>query len=101
MIDEAQLLSELPLALKNYLDDAGYELQVLLTGSAQIGRTGFGEGSSASAMLRLLHSAKSYGRSPPMLSAPGPSGHKPDPGRRHLSESPGFGYSMFVSEEEP
>lgn len=41
-IDEAQLLPELPLALKNYLDDAGDELQVLLTGSAQIGRTGFG-----------------------------------------------------------
>src|SRR5690625_4231335 len=41
-IDEAQLLPELPLALKNYLDDTGDELQVLLTGSAQIGRTGFG-----------------------------------------------------------
>ncbi|WP_120004095.1 DUF4143 domain-containing protein [Nesterenkonia muleiensis] len=41
-VDEAQLLPELPLALKNYLDETGDGVQALLTGSAQIGRSGLG-----------------------------------------------------------
>ncbi|NLS09993.1 AAA family ATPase [Nesterenkonia sp. MY13] len=41
-IDEAQLLPDLPLALKNYLNETGDDVQAILTGSAQIGRSSLG-----------------------------------------------------------
>lgn len=41
-IDEAQLIPELPLALKRLLDERQDELSGLLTGSAEIGRQGLG-----------------------------------------------------------
>lgn len=41
-IDEAQLLPELPMALKTLLDETGESIQCVLTGSAAIGRTGLG-----------------------------------------------------------
>lgn len=41
-IDEAQLLPELPLALKGLMDERGDQISCLLTGSAAIGRTGLG-----------------------------------------------------------
>lgn len=41
-IDEAQLLPELPLALKALLDATDESIQCILTGSAAIGRTGLG-----------------------------------------------------------
>lgn len=42
IIDEAQLIPELPLALKEYVDQRPAGNQFLLTGSASIGRTGLG-----------------------------------------------------------
>lgn len=41
-IDEAQLLPELPLALKALLDETDESVQCVLTGSAAIGQTGLG-----------------------------------------------------------
>lgn len=41
-IDEAQLAPELPLAIKHYLDSHNDQAQIILTGSAAIGRTGLG-----------------------------------------------------------
>lgn len=41
-IDEAQLVAELPLALKRLLDETEDQLSGLLTGSAEIGRKGLG-----------------------------------------------------------
>lgn len=41
-IDEAQLLPELPLALKALLDETDESIQCVLTGSAAIGQTGLG-----------------------------------------------------------
>ncbi len=41
-IDEAQLLPELPVALKALLDETDESVQCVLTGSAAIGRTGLG-----------------------------------------------------------
>lgn len=42
VIDEAQLLPELPVALKRRVDDLGSGTHFVLTGSASIGRTGLG-----------------------------------------------------------
>lgn len=42
IIDEAQLLPELPMALKTVVDRAGSGIQFILTGSASINRTGLG-----------------------------------------------------------
>jgi predicted AAA+ superfamily ATPase len=42
IIDEAQLLVELPLAVKEYVDDLGPGNHFILTGSASIGRSGLG-----------------------------------------------------------
>lgn len=42
VIDEAQLLDELPLAVKEYVDELGGGNHFILTGSASIGRTGLG-----------------------------------------------------------
>jgi predicted AAA+ superfamily ATPase len=42
VIDEAQLLPELPLVIKEYVDTLGLGTHFVLTGSASIGRTGLG-----------------------------------------------------------
>jgi len=42
VIDEAQLLDELPLQIKRLVDEPGSTRRFLLTGSARIGRTGLG-----------------------------------------------------------
>ena len=42
VIDEAQLLEELPLQVKRLVDEPGSARRFLLTGSARIGRTGLG-----------------------------------------------------------
>ncbi|MET0589832.1 MAG: AAA family ATPase, partial [Naasia sp.] len=42
IIDEAQLLPELPLLLKELVDELGPGTHFILTGSASIGRTGLG-----------------------------------------------------------
>ncbi|WP_150460558.1 ATP-binding protein [Nesterenkonia ebinurensis] len=42
VIDEAQQLPELPLALKHFLDENADQISCVLTGSAALGRQGFG-----------------------------------------------------------
>jgi len=42
IVDEAQLLPELPLAVKEFVDETNPDRPVILTGSASIGRTGLG-----------------------------------------------------------
>ncbi|QIM15377.1 ATP-binding protein [Leucobacter insecticola] len=57
IIDEAQMIAELPLEVKEYTDEHGVSGNIVLTGSASIGRTGLGGADPLArrAVRRTLH----------------------------------------------